>query len=175
MSISLEAAIRTCKVDTGWANKVESDRFLNPNTMMCPIWTGVDSAGRSVCPDSFYTKSAGCNSASDRVVVENNVSRPQYMEYITLSANGLKGNIYGDTMGYQNSKFRTETLSQIPKITGQFGDVTGLGMAGGVTANCGMVPYREAMAQESQQMRKVQALQNGYEGYRNRQMAGFAR
>ena len=48
MSISLEAAIRTCKVDTGWANKVESDRFLNPNNMMCPIWTGVDSAGRSV-------------------------------------------------------------------------------------------------------------------------------
>ena len=77
MSISLEAAIRTCKVETGWANRVESDRFLNPNNMVCPIWNGMDLTGRNVCPDSFYTKSAGCNSASDRVVVENNVSRPQ--------------------------------------------------------------------------------------------------
>lgn len=173
MSISLEAAIRTCKVDTGWANKVESDRFLNPNNMMCPIWTGVDSAGRSVCPDSFYTKSAGCNSASDRVVVENNVSRPQYMEYITLSANGINGNIYGNTMGYQNSKLRTDSLAQTRNITGQFGNVTGNGLAGGVSPSCGMVPYREAMAQESQQNRQVQALQNGYEGYSRRLQAGF--
>ena len=173
MSISLEAAIRTCKVETGWANRVESDRFLNPNNMVCPIWNGVDTAGRSVYPDSFYTKSAGCNSATDRVVVENNVSRPQYMEYITLSANGINGNIYGDTMGYQNSKFRTDSLSQIPNITGQFGNVTGLGMAGGIVPSCGMTPYREAMAQESQQMRQVQAQQNGYGGYMNRVNAGF--
>ena len=91
-AISLEAAIRTCKVDTGWANKVESDRFLNPNNMVCPIWNGVDLTGRRVCPDSFYTKRAGCNSAEDRVVVEN-AQRPQYMEYINLSANGIDGAI----------------------------------------------------------------------------------
>jgi hypothetical protein len=54
--------------------------------MSCPTWSGFDLVGRKVCPDSFYTKSAGCNSAEDRVVVENNVSRPQYMEYITLNA-----------------------------------------------------------------------------------------
>ena len=29
-TMSLEAAIRTCKVDPAYANKVESDRFLNP-------------------------------------------------------------------------------------------------------------------------------------------------
>ena len=80
-SISLEGSIRTCKVDTGYANKVESDRFLNPENMVCPIWNGVDLTGRRVCPDSFYTKSAGCNSAEDRVVVENNL-RPQYAEYV---------------------------------------------------------------------------------------------
>lgn len=173
MSISLEAAIRTCKVDTGWASRVESDRFLNPNNLVCPNWNGVDLAGRSVCPDSFMTKTAGCNSASDRVVVENNVSRPQYMEYITLSANGIKGNIYDNTSGYQNSQFRTNTLAQIPNVTGQFGNVTGNGLAGGVTASCGMVPYREAMAQVSQQSRQEQGMQNGYGGYMNRVNAGF--
>ena len=68
-AISLEAAIRTCKVDTAYANKVESDRFLNPQNMVCPVWNGVDTAGRRVCPDSFWTKRAVCNSAEDRVVV----------------------------------------------------------------------------------------------------------
>jgi len=95
MSISLDAAIRTCKVNTGWASRELSDRFLNPNNMLCPLWNGIDSAGRRVCPDSFVTKSRGCNSATDRVIVENNVSRPQYMEYITLNSAGVSGNIYG--------------------------------------------------------------------------------
>ncbi len=161
MSLSLEAAIRTCKVETGWANKVESDRFLNPNNMVCPIWNGVDTAGRSVCPDSFYTKNAGCNSASDRVIVENNVSRPQYMEYITLSSNGINGNIYGNTMGYQNSKLRTDAIGQIPQVTGNFG----LDFGANVIPSCGTTPYREAMSQEAQQMRQEQAMQNGFEGY----------
>lgn len=100
----IEAAIRTCKVNTGWANRVESDRFLNPNLMMCPVWNGMDTAGRSACPDSFYTKRGGCNSAIDRLVVENDVSRPQYLEYITLSPEGIKGgNMYSNTMPYQNT------------------------------------------------------------------------
>ena len=64
--------------------------------MVCPVWNGKDTAGREVCQDSFNTKRGGCNSATDRVEVENNVSRPQYMEYITLSANGIAGNIYGN-------------------------------------------------------------------------------
>ena len=29
-SVSLEAALRTCKVDTGWANRIQTDRFLIP-------------------------------------------------------------------------------------------------------------------------------------------------
>jgi hypothetical protein len=92
---SLESSIRTCKVDTAWDNRAQSDRFLNPRMMSCPTWTGFDLTGRKVAPDSFYTKSPGCNSAEDRVTVENNVSRPQYMEYITLNAQGLQGHMYG--------------------------------------------------------------------------------
>lgn len=89
-SISLEASIRTCKVDQGWASRVESDRFLNPDLMICPTWNGVDNMGRFVHPDSFYTKNAGCQSAEDRVLVENAL-RPQYAEYVTLDARGLEG------------------------------------------------------------------------------------
>ncbi len=110
-AISLEAAIRTCKVDTAYANKVESDRFLNPELMVCPLWNGRDTAGRPVAPDSFYTKRAGCNSAEDRVVVENGVSRPQYMQYINLDASGIQGNIFGNSLGTDTSEPFENTMA----------------------------------------------------------------
>lgn len=132
-AVSLEASLRTCKVDTGWATRVESDRYLNPNLMVCPFWTGRDSAGRQVCPDSFMTKTAGCNSAQDRVVVENN-QRPQYMEYINLNASGVRGNIYGNTMGHQATGVRNQMLDNTSHLTGQFGLDTGFGQ--NVLQNC---------------------------------------
>ena len=57
--------------------------------MLCPLWQGTDNYGRMVNPDSFYTKNAGCNSAEDRVQTENFL-RPQYMEYVSLDANGFR-------------------------------------------------------------------------------------
>tara|TARA_X000000950_G_C13532915_1_gene504356 strand:+ start:224 stop:640 length:417 start_codon:yes stop_codon:yes gene_type:complete len=119
MSVSLDSAIRTCKVNTGWATREESDRFLNPNNMLCPLWNGLDNTGRRVCPDSFVTKSRGCNSATDRVVVENNVSRPQYIEYITLNSAGVAGNIYGPSdLGSQvgqSQARRVKEYNSVPK------------------------------------------------------------
>jgi delta-aminolevulinic acid dehydratase/porphobilinogen synthase len=168
-SVSLESAIRTCKVNTAWADRVESDRFLNPDNMVCPVWNGVDTQGRRVCADSFWTKNAGCNSASDRVDVENDVSRPQYMEYITLSAGGIQGNIYGDTMQWQNSDLRTKELDRVYKHTGGFGQQFG----STVYPSCSYAPYKEAMAQEQQRERKTQYMQMGYEGYTNRNKCGF--
>jgi len=169
-SISLESAIRTCKVDTGWANKVESDRFLNPFNMVCPVWSGVDLTGRRVSPDSFYTKTAGCNSAEDRVVVEN-AQRPQYMEYINLSANGIYGAIYGENGGskeqYGNSmswnevgdnnnqfnvpldyqscqkKWKTSCSNNVNNITGNFGKQ----LSASVYPPCAYVPYNQARQQ----------------------------
>lgn len=88
MSISLLGSINVCKVNTGWADKIQSDRFENPNNMTCPLWNGQDSFGRFVHPDSFYTKNGGCNSADDRVAVENAL-RPQYIEYVALDAAGF--------------------------------------------------------------------------------------
>jgi len=120
MSLSLESALRTCKVDTALASRIESDRFLNPNNMVCPVWNGMDTAGREVCQDSFNTKRGGCNSATDRVEVENNVSRPQYMEYITLSANGIAGNIYGNNMP-KDVYDRDIDMKSRNNISGNFG------------------------------------------------------
>ena len=90
MSFSLSSAVNVCKVNTGYGNKIQSDRYENPNNLLCPLWNGLDQYGRVVCVDSYNTKYAGCSSALDRVAVEN-YQRPQYSEFIPL-----------DTMGYLN-------------------------------------------------------------------------
>jgi hypothetical protein len=105
MSISLLGSINVCKVNTGWADKIQSDRFENPSNLLCPLWNGQDNFGRFVHPDSFVTKNAGCNSADDRVRVENFL-RPQYMEYVALDAAGFQAPLYGDSRpvveGFEN-------------------------------------------------------------------------
>lgn len=170
-AISIEKSVRTCKVDTGYASNIESQRFLNPNLMVCPIWNGIDSAGRMVCPDSFVTKSRGCNSALDRVTVENAVSRPQYAEYIGLNVQGgLNGNIYGETAPYQNSVYRDRDLQNVNQITGNFG----LQFGADVYPPCGRNAYQAAMAQEKEAMRKGQFMQVGAEAYNKRKLSGFA-
>ncbi len=135
-NISLEASIRTCKIDSGWATKLQSDRFLNPAQMLCPPWNGVDTSGRPACWDSYYTKTPGCNSAADRVLVENDL-RPQYIEYVTLDAAGIRGgqqcknpnmNVYNDTLCH------SRVLSNIPGVTGQYGINTGFSQ--NIRANC---------------------------------------
>lgn len=89
---SLESAIRTCKVNTGNANKLESDRFLGESyKKTCPNFQGTDLIGRSIASDTWNTKSRGCNTAEDRIWVENAVERPHYYEYVTLSNRGPDG------------------------------------------------------------------------------------
>jgi len=121
--ISLEKSIRTCKVVTGWADKVQSARFQDPNSQICLMWDGTNSKGQGVHPDSFYTKSAGCNSALDRVAVENNL-RPSYMEYITLNAGGIK--LGYESMGRDGVNQRGNQLKDGLNQTGQFGFGAGL-------------------------------------------------
>ncbi len=186
-STSLESAIRTCKVNTGYANKIESDRFLNPKNAVCPLWNGLDTAGREACVDSFYTKRGGCNSAEDRVIVENNVGRPQYMEYVTLNAGGIEGNIYHQNLGRQilenqelyqntsewnNSQRQTDVLAAIPNFTGQFGLQTGYGqnIQSSVTAGGAPTAYEQAMAQV--QNRELQGNILNHANYTNQVMAG---
>ena len=167
-SLSLEAAIRTCKVDTAWADRIQTDRFFNPNLMVCPVWNGLDSAGRRVSPDSFVTKTAGCNSAEDRVLVEND-QRPQYMEYINLSAQGFSSDIYANTMPWENlgnSKADEQSVRNSPGY-GNFG----LQMDSNTQSNCAYSQYAQAMNQ--QDGRNAQALQQGYKNNSMRTQAGF--
>lgn len=96
--LSLQKSVRTCRVDTGWANKLQSDRFLNSCQVVCPVWTGTDQYGRIVAPDSMMIETAGCRSALDRVDVEN-YQRPQYFELVNLDGFGVQGNIYSDDAG----------------------------------------------------------------------------
>lgn len=169
-SLSLEAAIRTCKVDSGWADRVQSDRFFNPNLMVCPVWNGMDSAGRTVCPDSFVTKTAGCNSAQDRVLVEND-QRPQYMTYVNLSAQGFTSDIYADTMGQQNLINSTNDLNSVRNCPG-YGNF-GTQMSANTLAPCAYNQYAQGMSQEAQANREIQALNEGYFANRSRTRSGF--
>jgi len=108
---SLESAIRTCKVNTGNAERIESDRFLGgPDKRTCPPFMGTDLIGRQVCADSFMTKSRGCNTASDRVYIENTVERPHYYEYINLNPDGINDDetIEGFGFGLQDAAYIRE-------------------------------------------------------------------
>ena len=133
MSLSLGSSLRTCKVDTAWASRMESDRLFNPNHMVCPVWNGMDTTGRVVCQDSFNTKRGGCNSASDRIEVENNISRPRYMEYITLSADGIAGNIYGNNVIQKELNDRDRDLKQRNSIIGN----AGIQYGSNIQSSCG--------------------------------------
>ena len=186
-NISLEAAVRTCKVSTGWAPRIQSDRFQNTNLMMCPVWNERDLTGRKVCEDSFYTKREGCNTALDRINVEND-QRPQYAEYITLDTAGYRADMFGDqkpgvelyrprvehyvqgmekNMQEQEATLARQTLDNAHKYTGQFGYVTGF--RDSIEPSCSIYPYEFAMASSAQQQRYAQGMAQGSksESYRN--------
>lgn len=173
-NLSLESAIRTCKIDVAYANKMYSDRVLNPTQMMCPVWNGYDSTGRPVCPDSFMTKSAGCNSAEDRIYVENAISRPKYFEYITLSPVGLSGDIYGDAEGAENLtqwnmiKAKRD-LQDIDGIAGSFGTQ----YSSVVRTGCGGDAYARGMGYQNTALRNAQMIRNAASSYANKSASGM--
>ena len=113
--LNLESALRTCKVDVGYQQRIQSDRFLNPKNLVCPVWNGLDAAGRVVCADSFYTKREGCNSAQDRVGVEN-IQRPQYMQYISDFVSGNNYNYNSGVPAVAGSKIAVEGFTPTAQI-----------------------------------------------------------
>jgi hypothetical protein len=165
-NLSLLSAVRSCKVDTSYANKIQSDRFENPQLMVCPPWSGVDQAGRLSSPDGFMTKTAGCNSPGDRVIVENAL-RPQYIEYVNLDAQGYRGNIY-DNMLQQQSAIRRQGINDISKVSGNFGS----GYGAQVAPRCRNYSYSDALVQENLKARQGQTLQNAYKSMDYRVAAG---
>jgi len=153
--ISLEGNIRTCKVNTAWANRIQSDRFENPALMLCATWNGVDSAGRPVSADSYRTKTAGCNSALDRVDVEN-YQRPQYAEYASLDAAGIQGQFYDPNIMFSNDANEQGTFVEnfAPRISGHFGLAP---TAATNVTSCGNYPYETGQKQKQASHRNYSA------------------
>jgi len=165
--LSLSKNIRTSKVNTGWASRLESDRFENENLMVCPVWNGVDAAGRPVCPDSYNTKTAGCNSAMDRVVVESHL-RPKYFEYVNLNAAGIDAPLYGSTnMHTSGQKVQVKERYQSRRLTGSYGD-----QVQQIQSTAPIYSYQQAMAQEAAQRRRTNAVNNGFRSNVNRRRSG---
>ena len=175
-SMSLQASVRSCDVNVGEANRIQSDRFFNPSNMVCIPWNGMNNKGQQVSPDSFYTKTAGCDSAEDRVMVENS-QRPKYMNYVTLGADGIEGDIYGNGVkeGYGNvaeareSAGRTAFDKSRYKITGSFGNDFGANVA---YQGCTIGSYERGMAQMAETERGQEFYQNMYKANESRVTAG---
>lgn len=178
-SLSLQKSIQGCKVITDWANRQQSDRFLNSDNLMCPLWNGLDLTGRPVCPDSYVTKTAGCSNPLDRVMVENE-QRPKYFQYLTLNAAGLEGGATGGTGGRENYinkngndqgvANRNSMLNNAATSTPSYGQQlqADLGYGG-----CSVNSYERAMASNNEGYRYKQAAQHGYQGAQRRQWAGM--
>ena len=163
-NISLQGSIRTCKVDPGWASRVESDRFLNPELALCPVWNGVDNLGRPVNPFSFYTKNAGCNSSSDLVTIEND-QRPRYLEYVTLDARGYLNE--SGSMLPDKETVRSAAIGDLSKITGN----PGYGYGASVYPGCA---YGDGVGMNNYAQRVNNMAAAGMQTQRNKQAAGLA-
>ena len=142
-AISLDKSLRTCKVETGEASRIQSDRFQNPSQMVCIPWNGFNLKGQKVCADSWYTKTPGCNSALDRVDVENFL-RPQYSDYINLNIAGVEGSIYGNETAWTDAGSANAWQASRDKITGNYGGQ----WQANVYQTCGLNAYERGIAQE---------------------------
>ena len=170
MSISLEKSVRTCNVNTGEANRIQSDRFFNPSNMVCVPWNGLNNKGQEVSPDSFWTKTAGCDSAEDRVLVEN-AQRPKYFNYVTLGAQGVNGDFYGrsDSDNFRDAMARDKFNNSRNELTGNFGKQWGANVE---YQGCTIGAYERNQSMMAQEARAQNFMQNGYIANRNMQMAG---
>jgi len=159
MSVFLDKAVRTCNVNTGEAERIRSDRFLSSDNMVCLVWNGLNNKGQIVHPDSEYTKSAGCNSALDRVLVEGQ-HRPQYFNYITLGAGGIQGDLYGRSMDDEsvaNSMLHKNEMDSRNDIAPNFGVQWGSQVE---STSCSLNAYERGMEQVERQQRMAQMNMN---------------
>lgn len=167
-AISLQKSVRTCDVNTGEAIRIHSDRFQNPVKMVCIPWNGMNNKGQSVCPDSYYTKTPGCNSAEDRVLVENQ-QRPKYVNYVTLGAEGISGTIYGSQTAHANSLARDKFNNSRNQLSGNFGKQWGANVE---YSGCTVGAYERAMASANTAGRKEAYLNNAYRANQYQQAGG---
>jgi hypothetical protein len=167
-SLSLNASIRTCKVETGEASRMESDRFLNPMLNVCIPWGQMNNKGQYVSADSFFTKTRGCNSAMDRVSVENNL-RPDYATYINLDISGLNGHMYENN---PTAWTKSGEANEYTRSRDNIGPSYGNQFNSSNQKTCGFNAYENAMAQTSQSNRQASFQNNAYQQNQYQQHAG---
>lgn len=138
-SPSVSANMVSSKVSAGNAPRAATYRDQDPSAQMCPVWNGQDNTGRQSCEYSFYTKTPGCNSAGDRITVENG-NRPIYASNVSLDAGGIIARGLYDSVNikqdprrqFQNKNgfFGTDNQSK-NKQTNQTADTRGLNYSRG--------------------------------------------
>lgn len=74
-----------------WAERHFSDRYFNPNNMLCYPWNQRESMGRMANENAFYTKAPGCSNPTDRTIIENNL-RPTQFNSVGLGNYGMSVN-----------------------------------------------------------------------------------
>lgn len=131
--LSLQKSVRTCRVDTGSADRVFSERYLNACEVNCPRWNGMDQFGRIVSPDTMNLETAGCRSALDRIDVEL-YHRPQYFNYVNLDGYGVQGHIPAD-----GASARTADMQGVHSIVGN----PGIQYSSTLTTRAAPDPYQE--------------------------------
>lgn len=73
----------------GWGTYLASERYLNPNHMVCPTRASVDAMGRLSARTALNTETGGCTPALNRVHAENAV-RASATSALGFSAYGLQ-------------------------------------------------------------------------------------
>jgi hypothetical protein len=138
--------------------------------MVCVPWNGLNNKGQEVSPDSFWTKTPGCDSAEDRVLVEN-AQRPKYFNYVTLGAQGVNGDFYGrsDNDNFRDAMARDKFNNSRNQLTGNFGKQWGANVE---YQGCTIGAYERNQSMMAQEARAQNFMQNGYIANSNMQMAG---
>jgi hypothetical protein len=153
-------------VDASQAANIQSDRFLNASNMVCPVWNKLNTKGQYVCENSFVTKTAGCNSALDRVQIENSVTRPEYSAFLNLNVGGIEGDFYNS--GSVNSDEAREHERSRRNNGASFGNQFYSSNKG----SCSLNAYEKGMAQISSANRQESFALNSYQQNQYQQQSG---
>lgn len=104
--------VRTPKVTTGNAAMFQSLRTFDEDAQICPTRPNVSDTGTfGVARDTIQTLAPGCNSALDRIIAENAVSRPKYFTYLSASAiNNDVGDNTQTTPQYGSNEAKYDTF-----------------------------------------------------------------
>ena len=143
---SVTSSIRSCRINQGQATMVQSDRYNNPRSKVCPVWNGIDNTGRPVSENSMNIKSAGCSDPTDRIAIENE-NRPQYSLIITANkdiTSSSSANSAGTTAAKKIPYASIIAANDLKKSTTNVGSY-GMQAVSNVASSCGAYHYARGM------------------------------